>query len=212
MRIPVLETERLLIRPFALDDLEACHQLFDVEARTEVQSLAERKRWLEWSVMNYDELVKLDQPPYGDRAVVLRSTGQLVGSVGLVPYIAPFGLLPSFGDVAGSAAARRSTPEVGLFWALSFEGRGHGYATEAARALIDYAFSALNLRRIIATTDHANVASIAVMRRVGMRIEKNPYPDPPWLQVVGILENTDRVTLSAARPLDGEAKGLTLDL
>jgi len=54
MRMPVLETERLLIRPFVLDDLEACHQLFDVEARTEVQSLAERKRWLEWSVMNYD--------------------------------------------------------------------------------------------------------------------------------------------------------------
>jgi RimJ/RimL family protein N-acetyltransferase len=101
-------------------------------------------------------------------------------------------LLPSFGDVAGSAAARRSTPEVGLFWALSFEGRGHGYATEAARGLIDYAFSALNLRRIIATTDHANFASIAVMRRVGMRIEKNPYPDPPWLQVVGILENIER--------------------
>ena len=166
MRIPVLETERLLIRPFALDDLEACHQLFDVEARTEVQSLAERQRWLEWSVMNYDELVKLDQPPYGDQAVVLRSTGKLVGSVGLVPYIAPFGLLPSFGDVAGS----RSTPEVGLFWALSFEGRGHGYATEAARALIDYAFNVLNLRRIIATTDHANAASIAVMRRVGMLI------------------------------------------
>ena len=192
MRIPVLETERLRIRPFALDDLEACHQLFDVEARTEVQSLAERKRWLEWSVMNYEELVKLDQPPYGDRAVVLRSTGQLVGSVGLVPYLAPFELLPSFEVPAGSAAARRSTPEVGLFWALSLEGRGHGYATEAARALIDYAFSALNLRRIIATTDHANVASIAVMRRVGMRIEKNPYPDPPWLQVVGVLENTER--------------------
>ena len=187
MRMPVLETERLLIRPFVLDDLEACHQLFDVEARMEVQLHAERKRWLEWSVMNYDELVKLDQPPYGDRAVVLKSTGQLVGSVGLVPYIAPFGLLPSFGDVAGSAAARRSTPEAGLFWALSVEHRGRGYATEAARALIDYAFSALNLRRIIATTDHANFASIAVMRRVGMRIEKNPYPDPPWLQVVGIL-------------------------
>jgi len=27
------------------------------------------------------------------------------------------------------------------------------------------------------------------MRKVGMRIEKNPFPDPPWLQVVGILEN-----------------------
>jgi hypothetical protein len=29
------------------------------------------------------------------------------------------------------------------------------------------------------------------MRRLGMRIDRNPYPDPPWFQVVGILENPD---------------------
>ncbi|MGH2520966.1 MAG: GNAT family N-acetyltransferase, partial [Anaerolineales bacterium] len=64
-----------------------------------------------------------------------------------------------------------------------------GYATEAARALIGYAFRELNLRRIVATTDYTNEASIAVMRRLGMRIEKNPYPEPEWFQVVGVLEN-----------------------
>lgn len=56
--------------------------------------------------------------------------------------------------------------------------------------MIHYAFTALRLRRIIATTEYDNVGSMGVMRRVGMRLEKNPYPDPPWLQVVGILENT----------------------
>jgi hypothetical protein len=30
---------------------------------------------------------------------------------------------------------------------------------------------------------------MAVMRKVGMQIEKNPFPDPPWFQVVGFLEN-----------------------
>jgi hypothetical protein len=29
------------------------------------------------------------------------------------------------------------------------------------------------------------------MRKLGMRIEKNPYPEPPWLQVVGILDNQE---------------------
>lgn len=50
MRIPVLETERLLIRPFGLDDLRACHQLFDIEAKMEEQSLDERREWLTWAV------------------------------------------------------------------------------------------------------------------------------------------------------------------
>jgi len=30
------------------------------------------------------------------------------------------------------------------------------------------------------------------MRRVGMRIVENPYADPPWLQIVGILEHMER--------------------
>jgi RimJ/RimL family protein N-acetyltransferase len=45
------------------------------------------------------------------------------------------------------------------------------------------------LLRIVATTHDDNDASIRVMRKLGMLIERNPYPDPPWLQVVGVLEN-----------------------
>jgi len=185
----VLETGRLLIRPFVMDDLEACHQLFDLEAKMEEQSLEDRRQWLTWAVMNYAELDKLSQPPYGDRAVVLKSTGQLVGSVGLVPCLAPFGLLPSFGSVADPQTVGRNTPEVGLFWALSTAHRGQGYATEAARALTDFAFGKLNLCRIVATTDYANTASQRVMERLGMKIGRNPYPEPKWFQVVGVLEN-----------------------
>jgi hypothetical protein len=28
-----------------------------------------------------------------------------------------------------------------------------------------------------------------VMRKLGMRIERNPLPEPPWLQIVGVLDN-----------------------
>jgi RimJ/RimL family protein N-acetyltransferase len=75
-----------------------------------------------------------------------------------------------------------------LYYALSPARHRRGYATEAVRAMIDYAFRRLRLRRIIATTTYNNEASMGVMRKVGMCIEKNPFPDPPWLQVVGVLE------------------------
>ena len=56
-------------------------------------------------------------------------------------------------------------------------------------SLVDHAFGHLRLRRIVATTNFENVGSIGVMRKLGMRIEKNPHQEPPWLQVVGVLEN-----------------------
>jgi hypothetical protein len=47
----------------------------------------------------------------------------------------------------------------------------------------------LRLRRIVATTEYDNAASIAVMRKLGFRIERNPGRAPFFLQVVGIVEN-----------------------
>jgi RimJ/RimL family protein N-acetyltransferase len=47
----------------------------------------------------------------------------------------------------------------------------------------------LHLKRVVATTDYDNVASLGVMRKLGMRIEKNPRREPPWLQVAGIVDN-----------------------
>jgi GNAT superfamily N-acetyltransferase len=82
-----------------------------------------------------------------------------------------------------------TTPEFGLFYAITPTLQGQGYATEAAQALVDYAFQHLRLKRIVATTTYENAASMGVMRKLGMRFERNPYPEPPWLQVVGVLEN-----------------------
>jgi RimJ/RimL family protein N-acetyltransferase len=138
--------------------------------------------------LNYKQLANLHQPPYGDRAIVLKSTMQLIGACGYVPCLSPFGQLPSFADDVYEAATVRNTTEFGLFYALSPVHRRHGYASEAAQALVDYALQTLRLKRVIATTDYENVASIGVMAKLGMRIENNPLPEPPWLQAVGILE------------------------
>jgi hypothetical protein len=42
---------------------------------------------------------------------------------------------------------------------------------------------------VVATTAYVNEASQRVMARLGMRVERNPCPDPPWFQVVGTLDN-----------------------
>lgn len=55
--------------------------------------------------------------------------------------------------------------------------------------MVRFAFDVLHLGRLVAMTTYDNPASIGVMRRLGMRIEANPYPHPTWFQVVGILEN-----------------------
>jgi len=102
------------------------------------------------------------------------------------PLLGPFGLLPSL--AGGPGDPHRFRPEVGLFWETAPEQRGRGFATEAARALIGHALSALELQRLVATTEHDNLASIAVMRKLGMRIETNPEGEPEWFQTVGILE------------------------
>ena len=54
--------------------------------------------------------------------------------------------------------------------------------------MVKYALGILHLARIVATTTYHNTASIGVMRRLGMRVERNPLDEPPCLQVVGVLE------------------------
>ena len=172
----MIETERLQVRPLSADDAAAVRAI----------SGEPHPGWLEWTAATYGQLEALHQPPYGERAICLRQGGELVGMVGVVPSMGPFAQLPGFGGAI--APADRLRPEVGLFWAVAPEHRGNGYATEAARAVIDHGFAELGLARIVATTERDNLASIAVMRRLGMRVEQNPQSEPHWFQVVGWLD------------------------
>jgi ribosomal-protein-alanine N-acetyltransferase len=179
-----LETDRLTIRAFVLEDGAAYSRLLDAAFGADSYgSMDEKRVMFEYQVAADAGLALLHQPPYGDRAIVNRSTSAIVGSVGYAPCLMPFGQLPSFEPTP------HFTNEIGLFWALFPEHWGHGYATEAAAAMIAYAFAQLRLRRVVATTEHDNTRSINVMRRLGMRIERNPTAEPPWFQTVGILDN-----------------------
>jgi [ribosomal protein S5]-alanine N-acetyltransferase len=188
---PVLTTERLIIRPLESDDLEAVHRLYldigwDVRALNPEENRERRGSWLKWTLASYREFPRLQQPVYGERAIARRADGAFVGLIGLVPSLGPFAQLPSL----GAKRHARFSPEAGLFWAVSPAFQRQGLATEAARAFLAHIVSTLNLARVVATTEHDNHPSIAVMRRLDMRIESNPYPEdgPDWFQVVGIYE------------------------
>lgn len=178
MIVPPLTTARLLVRPLEQGDLEEIARVLDGGSPDEA-----RARWLQWTLLSYEQYGALMQPPYGERAVIRREDGALVGAVGLVPS-----LLPLARAAGAEPFSRHLLPEVGLYWALAPEARGRGYATEAARALAGWALEHLGLARIVATTEHDNLASVRVMERLGMTLHRNSSGEPPWLQVVGVLE------------------------
>jgi ribosomal-protein-alanine N-acetyltransferase len=179
-----LDTARLTVRAFALADAATYSRLLDAAFGAASYGSSDEKRVIfEYQVAADAGMALLHQPPYGDRAIILRESDEVVGSVGFAPCLMPFGLLPSF------EATDRFTSEIGLFWALFPEHQGRGYATEAAAAMVAYAFDELRLRRIVATTEHHNTRSVNVMRRLGMRLERNPQNEPHWFQTVGILDH-----------------------
>ncbi len=192
--LPEIYSERLTIRQLTLSDLDATFQ-FSLDAGWVIDSQSARdahEKWLTWTVMNYDALASLMQPPYGERGITLKD-GTLVGMVGVVPVLLPFGILPYYRD-RNIGTLHTSMPEVGLFWSVGKVHRGNGYATEAAQMLITQLFAQFQLQRIVAQTDHDNHPSQRVMQRLGMTINKNPNSDPVYVQVVGILENVQHNT------------------
>jgi RimJ/RimL family protein N-acetyltransferase len=149
-----LETERLLIRPWR--DEEA-PRLYDMQSRVEVM------RWLGDGSPNLmksvDEAVRRigfyhsARPPYGAWAVEVRDPGPLHGIVAGTVLFKP---LPD-GD---------SGCEIG--WHLHPDSWGHGYATEAARAVLKHAFD-WGLSEVNALTHLDNEPSKRVCVRLGMR-------------------------------------------
>jgi RimJ/RimL family protein N-acetyltransferase len=176
--LPILRTPRLVVRPLADADRERCRAVL---APADDDAFA---RWFTWAVAAPAVLADLLQPPYGERAIVLAERDELIGLTGLVPSLGPFAQL------AGAPAGGPWSAELGLYWALSPGHRGRGYATEAVAALSRALFATLHARRLIAMTEHSNVASQAVMRRLGMTLLANPHAEPAWLQVVGVLDAT----------------------
>lgn len=92
-------------------------------------------------------------------AVEKKETGEFIGFTGLV--------VPRF--------EAHFTPCVEIGWRFAKAHWKNGYATEAAKASLDFGFSSLQLKEIISLTVPTNLSSIAVMERLGMT--RNPKDD-----------------------------------
>jgi len=91
-----------------------------------------------------------------------------VEAPGVAPFIGYIGLsVPNF--------TAFFTPCVEIGWRLAFNQWGKGYATEGAKAAIDYGFKKAGLKEIVSFTVPSNVRSVRIMEKLGMK--RNPAED-----------------------------------
>ena len=148
-----LITERLLIRPWTPEEAP---RLLDILGRIEVvrwlgDGEPQPMRDLGEARARIDRYTGLStSPPLGFWAVEVVATGVVAGSVLLLT-------LPN-----------AEAGEVEIGWHLHPDSWGHGYASEAARAVLGHAFAG-GLPEVLAVSHTDNHPSQAVMRRIGMR-------------------------------------------
>jgi [ribosomal protein S5]-alanine N-acetyltransferase len=148
-----IDTERLVLRRFAPSDLSAFQSY---------RSDPELGRYQGWEAMSdadaFSFIEENARVTFGedDRwfqiAIARRDSGELVGDIGLRPFD------------TGRAA------EVGF--TLSASAHGVGFATEAVAALVRSLFERTGIERVVAVTDERNTASIRLLDRLGMTLER----------------------------------------
>jgi ribosomal-protein-alanine N-acetyltransferase len=147
-----LRTDRLILRRWQEADRAPFAAL---NASPEVMEHFERTLTPAESDAFIDELEQeFDERGWALWAMESRETGALLGFTGLKPYDATPGM--------------PFTPTVEVGWRMAREAWGFGYATEAARAAVDYGFTTLELPEIVSMTATANERSVRVMERIGM--------------------------------------------
>jgi RimJ/RimL family protein N-acetyltransferase len=160
-----IETERLLLRPWRIDDAPLLHTAL-------TESVEHLKPWIPWatpeaptSEETYERLrTWVEEFEAGDNfvyAVFDRAEDELMGGIGLYPRIGPGGL------------------EIG-YWMRSTRA-GLGFATEASRALTHAGFGVRGVGRIEVHCDPANFASSRIPEKLGYRLvevrRSEPGPD-----------------------------------
>jgi RimJ/RimL family protein N-acetyltransferase len=149
----VITTERLLLRRFVEDDLEAFFLLTshpEVIRYAQAHPLPSRAAALEY--MHAAPFHDYAVHGYGRFACVWQESGEVIGFSG-IKYV------PEIGE---TELGYRFLPE---YW-------GRGLATEAGRASIDFARDHVGLRRLVAMVHPENHASARVVTRLGFAVEK----------------------------------------
>jgi RimJ/RimL family protein N-acetyltransferase len=148
---PELRTPRLLLRRWIVDDLAP---FADMNADAEVMKYFISTLTSDESnslVRRYED--HFERQGFGRWAVQEAKSGAFIGAVGIqrIEFDAPF------------------TPAVEIGWRLSRRFWGFGFATEAARTVLEFAFLKIQLSEVVAFTPIVNARSREVMHRIGMR-------------------------------------------
>jgi [ribosomal protein S5]-alanine N-acetyltransferase len=148
----VLETARLTLRYLTDDDVEAIFAVIgDPETMKFYPQRFSRDDAVRWVTRNQE---RYRHEGHGLFAVVLKSNGEVIGNCGVVRQ-----------NVEGE-----SLLEVGYHFRRDYW--GHGYATEAARACMTYAFGQLGAEKVVSLILPENLPSRRVAERNGMTVER----------------------------------------
>ena len=175
----VIETERLILRAWRPED------------RAPFLAINQDPKVMEflrapWGAQDLEEFIERmekqnSQFHYMAWAVELKSTGNLIGSIGLhnVQFEAHF------------------TPAVEILWRLGSAYWGQGLASEGANATLEYGFKTLHLPEIVAFTVPKNLRSQRVMDKIGLKRDLqgdflNPFVDPTHALAYNILYRLKR--------------------
>lgn len=158
--LPVLETERMILRPIKMDDAEDMYAYgSDPEVTRYVtwhahQSIEETQQFISFLLGKYEE------GAVSQWGIEHKESGRLIGTMGFINW-----------------NTKHFKAEVG--YALSREFWNRGYTSEAMKAIIDFGWNQMKLVRIEARCMPDNINSARVMEKVGMQYEglmrKNLY-------------------------------------
>ena len=153
----ILETERLILREMSHDDFAAHKAVWgDNELMKHYPYTFDDERVSAWIERNIE---RYKNDGFGLWAVVLKESGEVIGDCGLTMQ-----------NIDGTML-----PEVGYHIHRDYQKKG--YASEAAKAVIDYAFSNYSFPYVYAYMKYSNVASYSTAMKCGMKFIKE-YPDP----------------------------------
>jgi [ribosomal protein S5]-alanine N-acetyltransferase len=150
----VLETQRLLLRHFSLQDGKFVVELFNEPAflrfigDKEIRSEDDALRYLEEG-----PILSYQRHGFGLYAAMLKDTMAPIGMCGLLQ--------------------REYLPDPDLGFAFLEKYRSQGFAYESARAILNDALGSLRLRRVLAIVDPQNQQSIRLLEKLGMHYENN---------------------------------------
>ncbi len=148
-----LETSRLLLRSLRTDDAPALAALW---TDPDVTRFMGGPREYQKLIAIFDQDAQVAPPPRFDLCPVIeKASGALIGHCGLLDK-----------EIAGAL-------EIELVYVFAKPVWGNGYATEIARAIRDYAFTVLELERIVALIEPDNRASQRVAEKIGMTHEQD---------------------------------------